>query len=68
MINVVIQYKTGAKIEFTTDRVFYKTEWGWLNEIGYLPAGKKRKTWLPIGGKRDESNDYSETMVTITEA
>lgn len=67
MKKVTIEYKTGRKREFTTDQVFYKTQWGWLYEIGYYQEGAKRKTWLPIGGKRDENNDYSGIKVTITE-
>ena len=68
MKNITIEYKTGCKREFTADQVFYKTQWGWLYMIGYTPNGKTRKKWIPIGGKRDENNDYTGTKVTITEA
>lgn len=71
MIKVRIIYN-GAQayrkpIEFTTDKVFYHTQYG-LREIGYLPEGSKRKTWHPIGGKLDETNDYSETELWIEDA
>lgn len=66
MIKVSIKYATGATISFTTTEVFYKTTYGWMREIGYLPIGKKRKTWYPIGGRHDDNNDYTNTIVTIT--
>lgn len=68
LMKVTINYK-GAQalrgsISFETDKVFYKTAYG-IKEIGYLPEGSKRKTWHPIAGKLDETNDYSDTEVII---
>ena len=68
MKEVTITYKNGTRIAFKTDRVEYKTEFGWLKEIGYKKAGKNRNTWLPIGGRRDDNNDYTGTTVEIKEA
>ena len=67
MVNVTIQYTNGRTITFTAKEVFYKTEFGWLQEIGYLPARKNRRKWFPIGGKRDDNNDYSGTILTVKE-
>lgn len=66
MKKVNITYKNGTKITFTADQLFYKTEW-WMQEIGYLPAGKSRKKWFPVGGRHDDNNDYTETLVEIEE-
>lgn len=70
MKKVKIEYR-GAQAfrgtrEFMADQIFYKNS-GWMRELGYLPEGSKRKTWFPIAGKHDETNDYSETIVTIEE-
>lgn len=67
MKHVIITYRSGRQIEFEAEELFYKTEWGWLNEIGYYPKGKSRKKWHPIGGRRDDRNDYTGTKVVITE-
>lgn len=68
MKQVTITYPSrNRSITFTADELFYKTEWGWLEEIGYLPKGKNRKKWYPIGGKHDDRNDYSDTKVEIKE-
>lgn len=62
MKRVRIEYTNGRPtIEFTTDRIFYHTQYG-LKEIGYLQEGAKRKTWIPISGR-----DYENTIVTIEE-
>ena len=68
MKHVRITYKTGGQITFDAKELFYKTEWGWLREIGYIPAGKNRRKWFPIGGRRDSNNDYSGTLVQIVDA
>lgn len=67
MKQVTITYKNGRKIAFTAKELFYKTEFGWMREIGYYPEGKNRRKWLPIGGRRDDNNDYSNTIVEIKE-
>lgn len=62
MKRVRIEYTNGRPtIEFTTDYIFYHTQYG-LKEIGYQQEGAKRKTWHPIGGM-----DYENTSVTIEE-
>ena len=66
MKRVVIEYKD-SKVEFKAKEVFYKTEFGWLKEIGYLPEGKRQRKWYPIGGYRDENNDYTAVQLTIEE-
>ena len=67
MLKVDITYADGRQIEFITENVFYKTEFGWLKEIGYFPEGKNRKKWFPVGGKRDNNNDWTGTKLVITE-
>lgn len=67
MKRVTITYKSKRTVTFVAKDVFYKTEFGWLSEIGYLPEGKNRKKWFPIGGRRDENNDYSNTELKIEE-
>lgn len=67
MKKVTITYLTGRAINFTANELFYKTEFGWLQEIGYLPEGKGRRKWFPIGGRRDSNNDYTGTIVNIEE-
>lgn len=67
MKKVIITYATRRTVTFIAKDVFYKTEFGWLQEIGYLPEGKGRRKWFPIGGRRDENNDYSATKVEIME-
>ena len=66
MVKVKITYKGGRSVEFTTKDIFYHTVWGWLREIGYIPEGTNRKRWYPIGGYRDDNNDYRGTEVVIT--
>ena len=69
MKKVTIHYSNGyygGKVEFTANEVFYKTEY-WIKLIGYLPEGKRRKKWYPIGGEHDENNDYTGTIVEIEE-
>ena len=62
MKRIKIEYTNGRPaIEFTTDKVFYHTQYG-LREIGYQRDGEKRRTWYPIGGR-----DYEGTTVTIEE-
>ena len=65
MYKVKITYKKRI-VEFTTDKIFYKNEY-WMRMLGYLPEGKGRKKWFPIDGKRDDNNDYTGTIVEITE-
>lgn len=67
MKQVTIIYPSGRKVAFTAKELFYKTEFGWLREIGYYPEGKTRKKWFPIGGRRDNNNDYSKTILEIKE-
>ena len=67
MKKVTITYPTGRAVNFTANELFYKTEFGWLQEIGYLPEGKGRRKWFPIGGRRDANNDYTGTIVNIEE-
>ncbi len=67
MKKVIITYSNGRTVQFLTNEVLYKTEFGWLQEIGYLPEGKNRKKWFPIGGRRDANNDYTGTIVNIEE-
>lgn len=62
MKKVRIEYKNGRPtVEFTTDKVFYHTQYG-LREIGYLREDEKRKRWYPIDGR-----DYENTEVIIEE-
>lgn len=67
MKHITITYKTGKQISFDAKEIFYKVEWGWLREIGFVPVGKNRKKWFPIGGRRDSNNDYTGTNVLIEE-
>ena len=69
MKKVTITYPRGnyKNTTFTAKELFYKTEFGWLREIGYCPEGKNRKKWFPIGGRCDDNNDYSDTIVEIKE-
>jgi hypothetical protein len=68
MKKITIIYKGAQEfrknIEIITDKVYYGTHYG-FKEIGYYKEGAKRKTWHPIGGKIDETNDYSETELII---
>lgn len=67
MKHVRITYSNGHTYEFTANELFYKTIWGWCTEIGYCPNGKSRKKWYPIGGKRDDNNDFSDVVVEIND-
>lgn len=65
MQKVKIIYKNRV-VEFTTEQIFYKNEY-WMRMLGYLPEGKGRKKWFPIDGRHDDNNDYTGTIVEITE-
>lgn len=66
MKKVTIEYTWGKTIEFRTDEIYRKKEFG-FDEIGYLPEGKKRKCWFIVDGRSDSRNDYTGTKVTIEE-
>lgn len=66
MKRVFIKYEWGNIIGFKAEKLFYKNEYG-FKMIGYLPEGKKRKTWHIIDGYHDSNNDYTKTKVTIEE-
>ena len=58
--------RNGIKAEYIASEFFGKVENG-ITFLGFYPEGKKRRTWIPVGGNIDDNNDYTGTKVAFIE-